>query len=231
VADFALTVNAGATFNITVNSATNVSITASPTPSFSVVVMPGPSTAAIQAQVDQLVIQGDSSVEAAQARVDADGTTHATLKARCDNDATKVRPVSAGGLGFDNLDDFVDSIIDRIHYAEHPPNSLYWSVDPTSPATLFGGTWVRIEDTFLLAAGSTYAAGATGGEATHILTESEMPAHTHQVVNAKTSASGTSAWGIDNSTGQYTTSTSKGGGLAHNNMPPYLAVYVWKRTA
>ena len=57
----------------------------------------------------------------------------------------------------------------------YPVGSIYMSVNSTSPATLFGGTWTQIQDTFLLAAGSTYAAGATGGEATHTLTENEMP--------------------------------------------------------
>jgi lysophospholipase L1-like esterase len=38
-----------------------------------------------QKQIDQMVIEGDSSVEAAQARVDADGNAFTTLKERLDN--------------------------------------------------------------------------------------------------------------------------------------------------
>lgn len=49
----------------------------------------------------------------------------------------------------------------------YPVGAIYMSVNNISPAILFGGTWERIEDKFLLAAGSTYNAGATGGEATH----------------------------------------------------------------
>ena len=45
------------------------------------------------------------------------------------------------------------------------------SVNNTSPATLFGGTWVQLKDKFLLGAGDTYTAGSTGGSATM--------AHTH----------------------------------------------------
>lgn len=104
--------------------------------------------------------------------------------------------------------------------------------------TLFGGTWVQIKDRFLLASGTTYKAGATGGEATHTLTESEMPSHNHAVYTpndgaADHSAPGNYPDGTSDSTyyavGSYT--SSAGGGTAHNNMPPYLAVYVWKRTA
>lgn len=69
-----------------------------------------------------------------------------------------------------------DSAIVNLVY---PIGSIYMSVNSTSPATLFGGTWEQLEDRFLLGAGSTYTAGASGGEASHVLTESEMPSHTH----------------------------------------------------
>ena len=122
----------------------------------------------------------------------------------------------------------------------YPVGSIYLSVNSTSPATLFGGTWERIQDTFLLAAGTSYAAGSTGGEASHTLTVGEMPSHTH-------SQQGFYGTTIDNSpTAAYVRARNKisldvvdtdssllsaGDGQAHNNMPPYLAVYVWKRTA
>lgn len=61
----------------------------------------------------------------------------------------------------------------------HPVGSLYWSSSPTDPATLFGGTWTRIKDRFVLAAGDTYGNGATGGSATVKLTKSNLPAHNH----------------------------------------------------
>ena len=57
-------------------------------------------------------------------------------------------------------------ILDKIH----PVGSIYISENSTSPATLFGGTWERVKDRFLLAAGDTYSAGSTGGSATHTLT-------------------------------------------------------------
>ena len=132
----------------------------------------------------------------------------------------------------------------------YPVGSIYMSVSSTSPATFLGGTWERIQDKFLLSAGSTYAAGATGGSATHTLSIAEIPSHMHNRI----SYIGNDGWTLgDNSslgtkeTDATSTSVSvtgsqnvlmshwktgyTGGGGAHNNMPPYLAVYVWKRTA
>ena len=65
--------------------------------------------------------------------------------------------------------------------AVYPVGSIYMSVNSTSPSSLFGGTWVQLKDRFLLGAGDTYSAGATGGAATHTLTAAEMPGHTHTV--------------------------------------------------
>lgn len=120
----------------------------------------------------------------------------------------------------------------------YPVGSIYLSVSSTDPKTLFGGTWERIKDRFLLAAGSTYTAGATGGEATHELTVSELPKHTHRIMmgNAEGTAqrvmryidTGSAWW---SGSGNDKLSEEIGGDAAHNNMPPYLAVYIWKRTA
>ena len=115
----------------------------------------------------------------------------------------------------------------------YPVGSIYMSVNSTSPATLFGGTWEQIEDTFLLASGSNYSNGATGGEATHTLTIDEMPSHNHQTsVLARYTITGSAnaLTRYESSTSHQSTS-SVGGGQAHNNMPPYLVVNVWKRTA
>lgn len=75
----------------------------------------------------------------------------------------------------------VDSIVDLVY----PVGSVYMSVNSTSPATLFGGEWTQIQDTFLLAAGTNHAAGSTGGSEDAI-----VPYHRHSV--SITSGSGTS---------------------------------------
>lgn len=111
------------------------------------------------------------------------------------------------------------------------------SVNDTDPSLLFGGEWKRIEGRFLLAASSTYTVGATGGEATHKLTVAEMPSHSHGITNAGgligwSGANNLSAPQSNNGTITNQAKLSNAGSsAAHNNMPPYLAVYMWKRTA
>jgi hypothetical protein len=129
----------------------------------------------------------------------------------------------------------------RILNAVYPIGSIYMSVNSVSPATLFGGTWERIQDRFLLAAGNTYAAGDTGGEATHTLTVNEMPSHNHNVSfltnpnEGSISGGGMLAPSGGNPNFNVVFSaidvSNSGGGQPHNNMPPFLAVNIWKRTA
>lgn len=127
----------------------------------------------------------------------------------------------------------------------YPVGSIYISAADTSPETLFGGTWERIKDTFLLAAGDTYTAGETGGEAEHTLTFNEMPSHSHGIYAVNTDGrdefGATCVGDMGVLQGNFSTSRKTtwqkmyqyeaGGGQPHDNMPPYLAVYVWKRTA
>lgn len=124
-------------------------------------------------------------------------------------------------------------IVKAAKLAAWPVGSIYMSMQETSPATLFGGTWVRMENRFLLGAGSGYVAGATGGEAEHTLTENEMPSHYHLI--AMNQAGESEYWGPMGSVmqdGHLANMTKPAGGdQPHNNMPPYIAVYMWRRTA
>ena len=116
----------------------------------------------------------------------------------------------------------------------HPVGAIYISTVSTSPASLFGGTWERLKDRFLLGAGDSYAAGATGGEATHTLTVDEMPSHNHEIPFSPLAVADQAfTWGNENLRGAGASHWTKemGSNLPHNNMPPYLAVYMWKRVA
>lgn len=121
--------------------------------------------------------------------------------------------------------------------AANPVGKLWASDDPTSPASIVGGTWEQIKDRFILAAGDTYASGSTGGEATHTLTVDEMPQHIHSLgYMYKFSADNTGAPQLVNNgivwvRYEETFSENAGGNQPHNNMPPYRAFYVWQRIA
>ena len=129
-------------------------------------------------------------------------------------------------------------ILDNVY----PVGSIYMSVNSTDPKNLFGGTWKQIQGKFLFGMNSSYPAGSTGGEITHKLTYDEMPEHTHPMYVANHGGDGTwtpdeGSYLVDSVTDSKTTWWARlamgyaGGGAAHNNMPPYLAVYIWKRTA
>lgn len=127
--------------------------------------------------------------------------------------------------------------------AIYPVGSIYMSVNNINPTTIFGGTWEQIKDRFLLACGNTYQNGATGGEASVTLSVSQIPAHKHALaygpningedmgwnyaLTASSASNATSGRGWSSNLGTKT----EGHGQPHNNMPPYLAVYIWKRTA
>jgi hypothetical protein len=114
----------------------------------------------------------------------------------------------------------------------YPVGSIYMSTVNVNPATLFGGTWEQLEDRFLLGAGTTYTAGDTGGESEHTLTVDEMPSHTHQGDFTTTTSSATDGYNMSGGykkTRTMLNALATGGGQAHNNMPPYIVVYMWKR--
>lgn len=132
----------------------------------------------------------------------------------------------------------------------YPVGSIYMSVNSTSPQTLFGGTWQRIQDTFLLASGSTYSAGGTGGNATHSHTLNNGYAavtygwasggkNNFFAIRRKSIGSNinynlhtSNDAGYSESNYSYNYPAELGGSTdSSSNLPPYLAVYVWKRTA
>ena len=69
-----------------------------------------------------------------------------------------------------------------------PVGGIYLAIDSTNPAAIWPNTtWQTIQDAVLMAAGSTYNLGSTGGSATHAhttgnctLTVDQIPSHTHE---------------------------------------------------
>lgn len=118
-----------------------------------------------------------------------------------------------------------------------PVGSIYMNyANSSSPASTLGGSWRRIYNKFLIGAGSSYTIGSEGGAVSHLLTVNEMPSHTHTVpVTTSNTASGSSPnypFLHHADSGVYTTeSSSVGSNVPHNNMPPYRAVWMWRRTA
>jgi len=121
----------------------------------------------------------------------------------------------------------------------YPVGSVYINASvSTSPATLLGfGTWEAFGAGRVMVgldAGQTEfdTLGETGGAKTHTLTQSELPSHNHS-----TAYSGTFKAGLDADGGTFVTQAgsgttgSTGSGSAHNNLQPYIVVYMWKRTA
>ena len=138
----------------------------------------------------------------------------------------------------------------------YPVGSIYISTVSTNPNTLFGfGTWAAFgAGRVLVSLDATDVdfdlAEETGGAKTHTLTSAEMPAHTHTQdahshglsryptttgassgFTADTSMSGTLTAVTQPADAATATNQNTGGGGAHNNVQPYIVVYMFKRTA
>lgn len=129
--------------------------------------------------------------------------------------------------------------------AAYPVGSIYMNAtNAANPSTLLGfGTWVEFSAGRVpvgIDSGDTDfdTAEATGGAKTHTLTESEMPAHTHgDAMLSINSNSGRTTFTnryLENSAERGTfegNTDATGGDEAHNNLQPYIVVYMWKRVA
>lgn len=166
--------------------------------------------------------------------------THPNNSVMVDGDIVTDWGTVKGASGqFDDLyyqgNEFVSYMLNKIY----PVGAVYISVNSTSPATLFGGTWVQIAQGRTLVGINTSdtdfnTVEQTGGEKTHTLTESEMPKHRHYTpAIGNTGSAGwtsTSRWSAS-AGGESIATNYTGSGNAHNNLQPYLVVYMWKRTA
>lgn len=142
------------------------------------------------------------------------------------------------------------SIDARDLYNVWPIGSIYISVVNTNPSEYFGGTWEVFGTGRCLVGVDTSQTEfntvmKTGGEKTHKLTVNEMPSHNHQYeditgnrsLNGQFGRSGyyesEAYMGVTNSVIAYADAdfrmTYVGGSQPHNNLQPYITVYMWKR--
>lgn len=147
----------------------------------------------------------------------------------------------ARGIALGNILDLIYPVGSIVQYTDA-------SIDP---GTLLGGTWTRIQGKFLFAADSGHAIGTTGGSETVTLMTANLPAHRHLVMNDKaanavptgsnTMARYDRSFGVregeyyqlnaNKNEANWGRTSATGNGTPHDNMPPYVAVYIWKRTA
>lgn len=136
----------------------------------------------------------------------------------------------------------------------YPVGSIYMSVNSVNPSTLFGGTWEKIEDRFLVATGTTFNLGQSGGskDAVVVSHTHTQAAHNHDYgyklwgtksgatePGAQISGSGKYYAATSNNDYKWLSSMSSEQPTINNsgvdgtdkNLPPYLAVNMWKRTA
>lgn len=134
---------------------------------------------------------------------------------------------------------------------DYPLGSVCMFKTNIDPNEIYGGTWVRIKGKFIFGADDdTYPLGSEGGAATHTLTETELPeidgefatavvgqhankgvkGHAYGTNFGTFTSGGIKGTGMTNET-QYGYGYAFGGGQPHNNMPPYVAFYIWAKVA
>lgn len=137
------------------------------------------------------------------------------------------------------------TMVDKIY----PVGSIYMSATLSTAAAVeaaLGGTWIawgagRVPVGVDTSQTEFDAAEETGGEKEHTLIVNEMPSHGHEISRYNNTEGFSTAYGNpcsgwclrSNLTGGQNDilTTSKGGGLAHNNLQPYITCYMYKRTA
>jgi hypothetical protein len=149
----------------------------------------------------------------------------------------------------------VNRELDTILSTIYPVGSIYMSMNSTSPATLFGGSWEQLKDRFLIGASNTYSAGGQGGSESHKHGSGTLSALLGQPDDAPSTQYGlksshptysdygfTAPWipdktiYVDSATSGTNNTSNRGIDVSGqtgdtDTLPPYLAVYMWHRIA
>lgn len=136
---------------------------------------------------------------------------------------------------------YLNSLWQLMQQRTYPVGEIYMTRQLGNPSSLLGfGTWERYAQGRVLvgfdeADSSFNALDKTGGAKTHVLTEAEIPPHRHQLpYNSNNHQTGGSGQDAGEGTANYTNSNLTnftGGGQAHNNLQPYITIFMWRRTA
>ena len=170
----------------------------------------------------------DSKLEIADGNLTIDGTIDATAIG-----PNLLKAIDDSGIGPNMMNVIVGML--------YPVGCIYTSMSPTSPDTLFGGSWTPIVDRFLWC---TSGSLETGGSAT--ITINNLPSHNHvvQSIIYPSNTLGNPDGATDSSSSSETyenrrywrgvgsasyTTTSTGNNVAY--YPPYMTCYAWYRTA
>ncbi len=163
--------------------------------------------------------------------------TAVNTKADVNGDAAEAFSATTASPGTNTTQVATTAFVQAAFQAMYPVGSIYTNAAvSTNPATLLGfGTWAAYAEGRVpvgkASSGTFDTLNATGGAETHTLSIAEMPAHTH-TYGKSTTTENMSIHDITGLRGAATTNTgSTGGGNAHNNLQPYIVVYMWKRTA
>lgn len=142
----------------------------------------------------------------------------------------------------------VDAAVSYVLTSVFPIRYVLTTFDNNDYTDYLGFKWEQISDRFLLASTASEP-GGLGGEATHTLTPAEMPSHSHDTFLHCNYGGGTQTvagrfiiegpqyvgWSSGNrsniNTGYAGPTGDSGSSQAHNNMPPYVTVRMWRRVA
>ena len=150
-----------------------------------------------------------------------------------------------------NLDSFKSEINEKINQltnqikqqildTSHPVGSYYWSQKNTDPSQIFGGgKWEQIQGRFLFAVDDKHGVDSTGGDEFVTLQKENIPEHNHglsqnvctlgNVIDVQIGGGGDTKKLYEN-TGNINVTNNFGEGKPHNNMPPYICAFCWRRT-